>query len=115
MKPKILLIIFLCVGLMTFQSCKKDNSTTAQINLKGRWDATRGNIEVFENNVSKSKISQVANNGDFYIIFGDSKIELYEKSKLSDDGTYTYDQTTQKLTIKYDANNSEILQLANVT
>ena len=115
MKSKFLLFFFFCIFLLTIQSCKKDNNASVQVNLKGRWDATSGTIETFENNVSKSKTSQVAAKDEFYIVFGDTKIEFYENNKLSDNGTYIYESATQKLTVKYDANNSETLQLAKVS
>ncbi len=115
MKSKNLLLVFLAIVLFTFQSCKKDSNSTIQINLKGRWDATSAISEVFQNNVSKQKQSLTIDKGSLYFIFTDSKVEIYVDSKLSDDGTYTYDQSSQQLTIKYDVNDIETIQLSNVT
>lgn len=115
MKIKILTILFLVVGTMTFQSCKKESSPSAAVNLKGRWDASSAIIEVFENNVSKTKQSKTIDKNALYFIFTDTKVELYLDSKLDDDGTYTYDQNTKVLTIKYSPTDTETFNLSNVT
>ncbi|MBK0382789.1 hypothetical protein I5M32_07435 [Pedobacter sp. SD-b] len=114
MKSKLLIIFFLTVSVLSIQSCKKDNSN-AQISLTGRWDATNATIEVFENNVSKQKLNQTASIGDFYLIFEGNNVQLYTNSQLEEEGSYTYDQTSKVLTIKYGVNDSETLQLSKVT
>jgi hypothetical protein len=75
MKNKLTIILFLAIGMASFQSCKKDSSP-AIASIKGRWDLTEVKAELFENNVSKQKVSEIYTKGELYYVFADMKVIL---------------------------------------